>query len=182
MLLHSAKGFYDVGFNCAYNLNKDQGISVFQRISAGAVNMSFAAELFLKAIHLIISKKPIMGHKLLFLYNDLPENVKHKIEEQYKFQLKNNKEIELLPSFKMNVFRPNEKPTNEQPDDARDELYTFLEKHNHTFEHWRYLHEIKDGGYAYDINFKTMDCFIKSLIDFINNSSAKPDLFLNKAK
>lgn len=182
LLLHSAKGFYDVGFNCAYNLNKDNEISGFQRISAGAVNMSFAAELFLKAIHLIVKNEAIRGHELLELFNDLPQNSKTDIEKRFNSHLRNNNEAKLLPSYKLVVSGPNEKTNQDNSDNINIDLLEFLTKHNLTFQNWRYMHEVKNTGYSYDADFKTMDCFLKSLIDFINYNQKKTDLILNKNK
>ncbi|MDX8553804.1 hypothetical protein MK851_09250 [Tenacibaculum sp. 1B UA] len=178
LLLHSAKGFYDLGFNCAYNLNKNNGISGFQRIPAGAVNMSFAAELFLKAIHLIVKNKSIKGHELLKLFKDLPQNTKTDIEKRFNYHLKNNNEAKLLPSHKLVVSVSDTKTNQDNSDNIN--LLEFLTKHNLTFQNWRYMHEVKDTGYSYVADFKTIDCFLKSLIDFINSNPKKTDLILNK--
>ena len=59
-------------------------------------------------------------------------------------------------------------------------LHEFLKNHNQTFENWRYLYEYEEDGYSYNINFKLMDCFIKSLIGFINEFPRKPSFHLSK--
>ena len=56
LLFHAAQGFYDIAINCAYNITKDHSIQSFQRIAPGAVNMTFAAELLLKGLILLINK------------------------------------------------------------------------------------------------------------------------------
>ncbi|WP_428740186.1 hypothetical protein [Tenacibaculum sp.] len=178
LLLHSAKGFYDVGFNCAYNLSKDNGITGFQRIASGAVNMSFSAELFLKAVHLITSNKSIKGHELLDLFNDLPTNSKAEIEERFNYHLENNDEAKLLPSHRLVISQGDSKANAKETKD--NNLKNFLTLHNLTFQNWRYMHEVKNVGYSYEADFKKMDCFIKSLIDFINSNKNKSDLILQK--
>lgn len=178
LLLHSAKGFYDVGFNCAYNLKKDNDITGFQKIASGAVNMSFAAELFLKGVHLIIGKKAIKGHELFELYEELPLEIQTKIDKRFKYHLENNHEAKLLPAHKLVVSRAISKKES-QNHQSKNNLKEFLKIHNLTFQNWRYIHEIKNDGYTYDIDFQTMDSLIKSLIDFIN-SNPKNDLVLIK--
>ena len=179
LLLHSAKGFYDVGFNCAYNLKKDNDITGFQRIASGAVNMSFAAKLFLKGIHLIDNNISIKSHELLELYEKRPIEIQTKIENRFKYHLKNNDEAKLLPAHKLVVSKVVSKNENQNNESKSKNLKEFLKVHNLTFQNWRYVHEIKNDGYTYDIDFQTMDSFIKSLIDFIN-SNPKIDLVLRK--
>ena len=43
--------------------------------------------------------------------------------------------------------------------------------HNDSFENWRYLFEIKPGGYEYEYNFKLMAVFLKVVIEKINQLS-----------
>lgn len=180
LLLHSAKGFYDVGFNCAYNLNNDNEITGFQRIAAGAVNMSFAAELFLKAVHLIINKKAIRGHELLELFKELPQKSQIEIEERFNYHLKNNDEAKLLTALKLVVSKVDSKSDSEDVENNDKTLLDFLTTHNLTFQNWRYVHEVKEVGYSYESDFKTMDCFLKSLIDFVNSNPINNDLILKK--
>jgi hypothetical protein len=181
LLFHTAKGFYDVGYNCAYNVNQDNGITGFQRIAPGAVNMTFAAELFLKGLHLIVSKEQIKGHYLNSLFNKLPEDIQDKIEKRFNFHREQQKQSKELTAYKFVVSRMN--------GDKKDAIYSdsnslkqFLSSHDKGFENWRYLHEIGEDGYTYNINFNLLDCFLKAIIDEINTYQIHKRLHLQSVK
>lgn len=66
--------------------------------NAGVVNLAFACELYLKAIHIIYKNEVIDGHDLYDLFNALPEKAQIGIKETmldlpYKHFTKDNIEI-----------------------------------------------------------------------------------------
>ena len=72
------------------------------------------------------------------------------------------------------------KETDERVDNNNDELDQLLTTHDMGFENWRYLHEISHGGYIYEIDFNSLNCFIKALVDIINLQPNRQRLFLSK--
>ena len=63
ILLHSAQGFFDIGYHLARETKKDESIKGFQRLAGAIVNFSFATELLLKGLHLLTTRKQIKSHK-----------------------------------------------------------------------------------------------------------------------
>jgi HEPN domain-containing protein len=175
-LFHSAMGFYDVARNCANNIKKDTTITGFQRLAPAAVNFCFTAELFLKGLLLLTNPKQIRGHFLMDLFQKLPEATKVQIEVRYEYHQKDDKEKNDLGAYKMSVSKNKSEREFDKPDNIT--LEHLLKSHNKGFENWRYLHEINDNGYVYDIDFKSLNCFIKALIDTINSFPKYQRLFL----
>ncbi len=181
LLFHTAQGFYDIALNCAYNVSKDNEITGFQRIAPGAVNLCFAAELLLKGLLLLTSKKDIKGHHLKLLFNELPESLRVQIELRYKYHIEQDKDKKDYGAFKIVLTKKN-KEKKEQDDSDDVSLDKLLTTHNKGFENWRYLYEIGRDGYTYEIDFKSMNCFIKSIVDTINTLPQKQRLYLSKTK
>lgn len=178
-LLHIAKGFYDIGFNAAYNVHIDNSVKGFQRLPAAVVNFNFAVELMLKALHLFTTGKNLEGHEIWVLFKQLPQETKIEIESRFEeFRKKKN---EKLSSYRVKLTRGD----NEEKESKNTEnlsLKDFLVLHNHSFVNWRYLYEIQEEGYLYEYNFKQMDDFVKALIETINNMRSKrpPSILLEK--
>ena len=63
ILLHSAQGFFDIGYHLARETKKDESNKGFQRLAGAIVNFSFATELLLKGLHLLTTRKQIKSHK-----------------------------------------------------------------------------------------------------------------------
>jgi HEPN domain-containing protein len=181
LLFHTAKGFYEIAFNCAHNIKKNNDIESFQLLAPAAVNFSFAVELFLKGLISMTTKKPIRGHHIKSLFLELPSEVRIKIEDRYKYQLHNNKAQEYLSSYAIVVSIDNKSSRNDKRDKSSTTILELLESHNKAFENWRYIHEIGEVGYDYEFDFKLMDCFLKAVIDVINNTPNRPNLGLVKA-
>ena len=170
-LFQIAQGFYAVGLNCATDPFRDKDIKGLQRISTGAVNLSFASELFLKGLLLITSKRAITGHNLESLFNELKPELKNSIEQHFTNYLKEDKGDKSLGSFTMSVSKAQKDST---PANSIDEtLLTFLRIHAETFKIWRYLYDIGKDGYEIHISFRNMHCFIKALITTINSTPWK---------
>jgi hypothetical protein len=180
ILLHSAMGFNDIGFNSAFNMLKDNSVAGFQRAAPAAVNFLFASELLLKALIIITTKKTIKGHYLKSLFNQLPDNIQKKVEKQYYYHQEKEKDNKDLSSIKIVVSVKNSQDENNNKERTSNDLNTFLEIHNKGFENWRYLHEIGEKGYTYEADFKSIDCFNKAIGDVINSLPLKKRFYLKK--
>jgi hypothetical protein len=178
-LLHIAQGFYDIGFNAAYNVHVDNSVKGFQRLPAAVVNFNFAVELMLKALHLFTTGKNLEGHEIWVLFKHLPQETKIEIESRFEeFRKQKN---EKLSSYRVKLTRgDNEEKVNKNTENLS--LKDFLVLHNHSFVNWRYLYEIQEEGYLYEYNFKQMDDFVKALIETINDRRSKrpPSMLLEK--
>lgn len=181
LLFHTAQGFYDIALNCAYNVTKDNEITGFQRIAPAAVNICFTAELLLKGLLLISTEKKIRGHYLKSLFDDLPEMLKLQIRARYMYHQKEDKGNKDFGSFKFVVTKANEKSKNIEDNDEIS-LDKLLTSHNRGFENWRYLYEIEKNGVSYDIDFKSMNCFIKAMMETIDSLPQNRRLYITKAK
>ncbi|MBK9984102.1 MAG: hypothetical protein IPP15_17325 [Saprospiraceae bacterium] len=179
LLLDTAKGFHDIGFSCAAHLKEDQNRTVIQRMPVAAVDLSFSAELYLKAIHLL-KKNLVRGHKLHDLFNVLDEKSKSEINELFIKHLDSNPDNKLLPSFELKIYKEERESKSDKDIDHKqaDDLETFLKNHNQTFENWRYIHELNDEGYHLHANFKYFHCFISVLQGFIFIHKRGNDMFL----
>jgi hypothetical protein len=177
MLLHSAQGFYSVGLQAASEVLKDDKIFGYQILAPAAVNFGFAIELFLKALLLSTTKMQIEGHELLKLYKHLPEAVKVQIEARYSKHISLDEDGKEIRSLKMVVYRGNQQkdPTTKSEDKS---LKAILKKHNRTFDNWRYLYEVGEDGYELDIDFRSLHCLIKALIETINATPRKHQFFI----
>jgi HEPN domain-containing protein len=178
-LLHMAQGFYEVGLLCANDPFKDKPIKGFQRLAPAAVNLSFSAELLLKGILLITSKKAIRGHNLETLFGELQQPLRTQIEERYNYYQKADKDDKEIGSYILSVAKATHKSPPQKSDTS---LKTFLKVHCKTFEIWRYLHEIGKDGYTLEINFKSMHCFMKGMIDTINSTSWRQKFYPVESK
>ena len=161
-IFHFAQGFYDVGFNAAYRIKDDKSEKGFQRLPVSVINFNFAAELYLKGLHLLTTKQEKSGHEIWKLYKDLPIEIKIRIEEKYdEFVLSDKEELgDYEAKFIINKI---------DPIIVRDSnsLKNMLILHNKSFEEWRYLYENRKS-IIFKYNFNQMNCFIKSLIIVIN--------------
>lgn len=181
ILFHNAQGFYDLGIHAAFNIDKRPGIEGFQMIAPAAVCVSFAVELFLKGLYLVTTKKPIKGHDLLSLYKALPEVVKAKIEVRYMKHQQNDKDRKDLPAFRMIVKKAKDQ-TQDPPDGGTPTLEKLLKTHSKNFEKWRYLHEISQLGYSYEMDFRSINCLAKSLAETVNEAPINKRFHLAKVK
>lgn len=181
-LFHIAQGFYDVGYHVAFQVKKDNSYKGFQRLPTAVVNFSFAIELFLKGLHLITTGKDLKGHQFWNLYKQLPISIKSDIEERYS-EHKSKKDKE-LSAYKIVVTQMNNSEGKNHESNDNLTVKELLKLHNKSFENWRYLYEVKSEGYEYEYNFDLMDCFIKALIELINEirSRKKPSFILNHSK
>jgi hypothetical protein len=171
-LFHAANGFYDISLHCARDVTKGKGITSVQRLAPAAVNMCFTAELLIKGLLLLTTNKNLRGHFLTKLYKELPERIKVQIEIRYLYHQDTDKLNKDFGAFKMVISKEkNEKPLND--DDELVSLNKLLSTHDNGFEKWRYPYEINEGSYINEIDFKSMNCFIKAMIDTVNSEKEK---------
>ena len=181
LLFQSAQGFYEIGINTAtYLQNTKDGYQFTQKIAPAAVNICFATELLLKGLILLSFKTPKGGHSLTSLFFHLPAEIRKLIFDRYEHYQVNDKEIKDLGAYKMVITKGTEE--NNQIDDENINLEKLLETHDKGFEKWRYIFEIENEGYTFEIDFKSMNCFIKSIADAINSIPRKQRFFLEAAK
>jgi hypothetical protein len=165
LLLHSAKGFLDIGYHLAREGKNDNGIKGLQRLAASVVNFSFAAELFLKGLIFIIKDKPSKTHKLDLLFESLPSDIKSEIESNFQEERENLDEN--LSAYKaVSVKGEGNESTSEKTEILN--VKDLLILHNNSFQHWRYIYEVPHEGYQYEYNFQLMHAFLKVIIDKIN--------------
>lgn len=181
ILLHSAQGFYNVGINtAAYLENAPDGNTFIQRLAPAAVNICFAAELLLKGLILISLKEPKNGHSLVKLFSHLPDEVKKTLKTQYYIHQNIDKDKINLSAIKMVVYKDKESPGVEE--DENIILEKLLESHDKGFEKWRYNFEIEKEGLTFEIDFKSMNCLVKAIIDTINFIPNRKKLVFQSAK
>jgi hypothetical protein len=184
-LFHIAKGFYDTGYLLAKAIKDDKSEKGFQRIAPAVVNFSFAVELLLKGLHSLTTDLDIRGHKFWNLYKQLPNSIKSRIEVRYK-ETKQNTGQE-LSKLKIRVYPSKDADVSEDPESMINDdssIEDLLILHNDSFENWRYLFELKEGGFEYEYDFRLMDAFIKALGEIINEikSNRPASLILEKVK
>lgn len=181
LLFHTAQGFYDIALHCARSLNKDDNITGFQRIAPAATNFCFTVELLLKGLILLKTKKSIKRHELKLLFEQLPEAEKVQIELRYLHYQNNDKEKDDLGDFRMSISKVGDKEFKynhiENPS-----LQDLLTLHNKGFENWRYLYEINLDEYYRVIDFKSLNCFIKAIIDTINSIDTPKKFHVTRAR
>jgi mRNA-degrading endonuclease HigB of HigAB toxin-antitoxin module len=177
MLYHSAQGFYTVGLQAASEVLKDNKIKGYQILAPAAVNLGFAIELMLKGIILSTTKRQIEGHELLKLYKAVPESTKVQIEARYSNHISLNADGDEIKALKMIVSKGN-RPTNSTQQSNDKSLKSVLKRHNQTFDNWRYIYEIGENGYELDIDFRSLHCLIKALVETINAIPRKQRFFI----
>lgn len=164
-LFQVAQGFYDVGLNAASDPFKDPNEGL-RRIVTGAVNLSFAAELLMKGLLLVTDNKTAKGHELNKLFKLLRPDIQKQIEFRYNHYQIEDKDDKSLGSFAMSVTKKKE---DKMIIPSQKDLHSFLIAHNKTFESWRYVYEIGEEGFQYEVDFKSFHCFIKGLIETLNS-------------
>lgn len=112
---HSALGFYKQGKNLAEKFDKKKGNEKFELVSVSTVCYSFSAELLLKLLIYIVSKKAIKNeHKLGEIFKKLPIEFQTQIEEIYESKRKFKNEKLRPIKFSFNSYLNNEKDLNNE--------------------------------------------------------------------
>lgn len=164
-LLQIAEGFYQIGFDAAVNAYKEPDKRL-RHIVAGAVNMGFAAELILKGLLLVTVKKNPWSHKLTELFGLLELPMRQQIEMRFNEQQVKPNSKEMLRSY---IFTVTKEGESKDINSSEKGLNTFLEVHDKTFETWRYVHEIPEDGFYYQMDFISMNNFIKIVLEALDS-------------
>jgi len=81
-LLNQAVGFFNAASRCFSNIAISPLIQN-SPMTAGVVCSAFSVELYLKLVHVLSTGKPIKGHKLLELFESLPEQAQSNISTKF---------------------------------------------------------------------------------------------------
>jgi len=174
LLYRMASGFHKVGVDAAWQLRRT-GSDAFRMIGPAAVNLALAAELYLKAVHLLNARRPLGGHELWKLFRTLPRLTVESLSIRYSQALATSDDE--LKSIHMVVSRGSDSDGKSFPP-TPNTVRLLLEGHNNAFVSWRYLHEFSSKGYAYHFDFHAMHVFCGvlnyHLVDLLN---ARPPHF-----
>lgn len=170
----SALGFYESGISLAKQINKAIGNKSFEIAPVAAVNISFAAELFLKLLYHIETNKTLKNkHELDKIFLLLSKKLQCDIEERY-LENRLNSNNELYPiKLTFNTKKNNLEDYANESEIENLTLHDLLKIHGNGFIKWRYTYEIDDVYYNYEFNFNLMNEFIKTLISVINIKTNK---------
>jgi len=161
--LESADGFRKTGLlvapRSAHAKSKSSlDGSPLGELAVGAVNLSFALELYLKALLLHFSIKPIATHKLHKLYLEIPEDLRKHMSIVYakalEVRIENESEFTISGFFHSSDPEHMEKKSS-WADPSNPPLDTLLKAHEDAFYHWRYgVFELKTLELGYQFNFR----------------------------
>jgi hypothetical protein len=184
-LFHIAKGFYDTGYRLAKAIKEEKSLTGFQRIAPAVVNFSFAVELLLKGLHSLTTDVELKSHQFWILYKQLPDSIKTRIESKYQ-KTKLNAGHELT-KYRIKVNQIKDSDKSENPDSLINDnssIEDLLNLHNDSFNNWRYLYELNEGGFEYEYDFRLMNAFAKALVEIINEikSTRKPSMYIERVK
>lgn len=150
----TAVGFHRWGGGAAYHMiEADDGEHVLTDLMVAASNMSLAAELYLKTIH-IVNGKRIKGHGLATLYAELPRSQQDAIDAEYTRRLEHEPHTKGgLNSFVLRL-EPGEgdSETTRQATDVSTAVDLFR-LHDRSFELWRYVFEV-DTANPTDLEYR----------------------------
>ena len=152
------------------------GNKSFEIAPVAAVNISFAAELFLKLLYHLETNKALKSkHGLDEIFSLFSKGLQRDIKEQY-LQNRLNSKNEFYP-IKL-TFNTNNNPEDyvNASDIENLTLEDLLKIHGNGFIKWRYAYEIDDKYYNYEFNFNLMNEFIKALISIINIKTNKNEI------
>lgn len=166
LLFQSAQGFYEIGFNTGIELKINSEIKICKIVPA-AVNMSFAAELFLKGLYFMEKKEQFTTHSLQDLFNKLSLPMRQKIEENYHQYHLNSMTNNELVAFQFKIVKSDKLFPKTKHELGFPCLTDFLKLHDKCFEDWRYIYEVKQDQTVLDIDFKSFACLINGIKDLI---------------
>jgi hypothetical protein len=147
MALLSASAFQDLAnvfIELAENVSPENAeeftIRKFGHLIASATNMSFAVEIYLKAVLSYLDIEPPTdrnGHDLLRLFDMLPTNIGEKLESSFSGQPKT--QIGKIGCFHLHS------QGKKDVSDKKFDIKTILESSKDAFVTWRYLYESPEG-------------------------------------
>ena len=165
LLCRMASGFHKTGGDAAWRLH-GTGPDAFRMIGPAAVNLALAAELYLKAVHLLNARRPLDTHELWKLFKTLPRLTVELLGINYTQALATTKDE--LKSMHIAISRGNDSKKNDFPP-TPDTVKLLLVMHNHAFISWRYLHEVSGKSQPYHFDFHAMHVFCGVLNTHVSN-------------
>lgn len=144
----SANAFYARGKYYLDRLSAEVSEGSYQRVPSGlgevvasAANLSFALELYLKALRIKLGLPYSPTHDIGLLYSELPPRVRAPIEQSY------NAKLAAFPFGKRASFTiakgPRERPDWAKYSELPHDLPSVLSRQANTFESWRYIFEFE---------------------------------------
>ena len=168
MAIRSASAFQDLAnsfIEPARNIEPEKAkqylFDNFGRLIASATNISFAIEIYLKAIISHFGSEPKNIHDLLKLFNSLPNKVGSELESIFNESPKSN-------IGKVGCFHLRSNPGMDVSNKKFD-LKSILSSSKDAFVTWRYLYESKEGEEKGDavFEFHSLELFASILKEYI---------------
>jgi hypothetical protein len=168
MAIRSASAFQDLANNFiepARNLEPEKAkqflLDNFGHLIASATNMSFAIEIYLKAIISHLGVEPKNTHDLLKLFNSLPNKVGSNLEAKFNKSPKSH-------VGKVGCFHLHSNPNLELSNKEFD-IKSILLSSKDAFVTWRYLYENTEGEAKGDAvyEFHSLEMFASILKEYL---------------
>jgi HEPN domain-containing protein len=176
LLANNAEAFWQAARSSVKDTNEmltegKYNPALVSNLTVGATNISFAVELYFKAINMAITQKNEFGHDLLKLYQKLPKETQDDITRIYLLALKEYKSD--LKSFRV-VISSEENKDNHMKNNPIDSenLDLLLRRHSKTFIRWRYMHEVKSDPLLH-ADFPRLECLFMAVRNTFFSESVK---------
>jgi hypothetical protein len=159
------------------------------RMVAGAVNLSLAAELCLKAALICLGVRPQKTHDLGRLYGQLPTQVRDSLSSEFDGYLEQVPEESSAFQGLTFSYGPDTERLLSKARARRDHSQTnpplegVLRSHADTFQLWRYTHEVpRSGEAAYQYDFYRVMCATDLLRQVAEQIAEKRGLVIKTEK
>ena len=177
MAILSASAFQDLAITFiepARNIEPEKAkqflLDNFGHLIASATNMSFAIEIYLKAIISHLGTEHKNTHDLLKLFNSLPNKVRSKLESKFNKSPKSH-------LGKVGCFHLH---SNIEPSNKEFDIKSILSTSKDAFVTWRYLYESTEGEVKDEAvyEFHSLEMFASILKEYLlselKNTHNKP--------
>jgi len=139
-IFNTAVDFFNVGIERCEKIftgNYSEDTSIYLKVPAPATILAFSMELMLKSILLYKKQAYPQVHRLVDLYNELPNTDQEKIEELYS---NINIDSQKFPSFRYIIESKEHKHSNDPIyNSIQEEIQSELNIHDVSFVKWRYV-------------------------------------------
>jgi hypothetical protein len=176
LLVNNAESFWNAAQTSAKLVNvslleEKYSPAILSNLTVAATNLSFAIELYFKAISMVVSEESLFGHDLFTLYKRLPKQTQHDVLDTYIQVLKEYESD--FRSFRIAIQKEESKvdPMNNISINHGD-LVLLLKRHNQTFTRWRYMHEVKTDPLLH-LDFPRLECLFMAVRNTFFNESVK---------
>ena len=140
------------------------GDAPLESLAVGAVNLSFALELYLKALLVHFGIAPSRTHRLRELFADLPPEVQERLHELYSERIEARPEGDDDYSICGLFASPDPDAMEKMPswaDEPNPPLALLLDTHQDAFVQWRYAtFEMKAPEFEFQFNFRAFTACI----------------------